>query len=114
MQAQNTTNQPAAKLSITNPPVIYVDHVLNEQHKHEHSLGPSATISKSTKKHHLKLKDPPAFTDGKNSIFIKYWLVKMKSKMAANNNIYDILKNCMIYVINYVKSLAFSHLELHI
>ena len=44
---------------------------------------------------------------------VKHWLVKMKGKMAANNDLYDMLACRMVYVINHVEGIAFGHLEPH-
>ena len=58
------------------------------------------------------LQDPLVLTNRKDSMPIKHWLVKMKGKMAANNDLYDTPAHHMVYVMNCVEGMAFGHLKL--
>ncbi|MCJ1428754.1 hypothetical protein MMC29_006665, partial [Sticta canariensis] len=107
-------DSPIVDLPIVNPPIVnppIVDLPIVDP-LHEPSPGPSnGTVSSSTKKRHAKLQDPLVFTNGKHNMPVEHLLVKMRRKMSANSDLYDTLELHMVYVMNRVEGMAFSHLE---
>ena len=110
MQKQAIINPPGshANTQVVDPPASYV---ADKQHKPEASPGFSTGLTVGAQKRCFKLQNPLVFTDRKNDLLVEHWLVKMKGKMTANNDLYDSLARCMVYVMNCVSGLAFGHLE---
>ena len=78
---------------------------------HEPSLGSSTSSVNISTKRRLKLADPPIFTDGKDGVPVEHWLAKIDGKMTADEDLLDTPKRRMVYVMNRVGGMAFSHLE---
>ena len=61
---------------------------------------------------HFKLQNPLVFTDdGKNDMPIEHWLIKMHAKINVNVDLMNMPMRCMVYIMNCVDDMTFSHLE---
>ena len=112
--AENNTFRRLQEQAMVNPPIVGPpgNNETSGIMDHEPSPGPSTdSTNTSTKKRRLKLQDPDKFTNGKDGDPVEYWLAQMRSKMAADDDLYDTPARRMVYVMNRVGSEAFGHLE---
>ena len=65
----------------------------------------------SSSKPLFKLQDPPVFIGGIDSMPVVEWLVKMRGKMKADNDLMDTPWRRMACVMNRIGGMAFGHLE---
>ena len=105
------------KQTAPDPPIVdsSAGHMGNVPKASPGPLASSALTTKSAskiKKRRIKLQDPDKFINGKDEDLVEYWLAQMRGKMAANNNLYDTLARCIVYVMNQTSGTAFGHLEL--
>ena len=65
----------------------------------------------SSEKRWFKLQNPPISAGGRDDLPFVEWLAKMKRKMEIDNDIIDMPRRAMAYVMNRVGGMAFGHLE---